>query len=153
MERMGISAWSTGPRQEAEPSVSIKRRTLSFSISMYLEMTRIMSFFDQPYEFRRTACLICHRRSFSRNLAVSLERLVFRCFRPPSPAFQHPGQPYKESLWPRRRIRWGYSALRACGIRSGKPVRRRTLFLPRVLPDWWNYDVFIIRNSAKDIHG
>lgn len=83
MERMGISAWSTGsPRQEAEPSVSIKRRTLSFSISMYLEMTRIMSFLISLMSSGEQPALSATRRSFSRNLAVSLERLVFTLFHP-----------------------------------------------------------------------
>ena len=96
MERMGISAWSTGsPRQEAEPSVSIKRRTLSFSISMYLEMTRIMS--DQPYEFRRTACLICHKEKlqpeFGRIFGTSGLHVVSPLLCP----LQHPGQPYKKA--------------------------------------------------------
>lgn len=142
MERMGISAWSTGsPRQEAEPSVSIKRRTLSFSISMYLEMTRIMSFLISLMSSGEQPALSATRRSFSRNLAVSLERLSSRCFTPPMPA-SAPGPALQESLWPRRGIRWGYSALRACGIHSGKPVRRRTLFLPRVLPDWWRLRCF-----------
>ena len=135
---MGISAWSTGsPRQEAEPSVSIKRRTLSFSISMYLEMTRIMSFFISLMSSGEQPALSATRRSFSRNLAVWSSR----CFTPPMPA-SAPGPALQESLWPRRGIRWGYSALRACGIHSGKPVRRRTLFLPRVLPDWWRLRCF-----------
>ena len=130
---MGISAWSTGsPRQEAEPSVSIKRRTLSFSISMYLEMTRIMSFLislpanSLPYLPQGEA---------SAGIWPYLWNVwSSRCFTPPMPA-SAPGPALQESLWPRRGIRWGYSALRACGIHSGKPVRRRTLFLPRVLPD------------------
>ena len=153
MERMGISAWSTGrPRQEAEPSVSIKRRTLSFSISMYLEMTRIMSFLISLMSSGEQPALSATRRSFSRNLAVSLERLVFTLFHPSYARFSTRASLTRKPL-ASPGDSMGIFCLRACGIHSGKPVRRRTLFLPRFSLIGGDYDVFIIRNSAKDIHG
>lgn len=76
MDRIGISARSTGSLQiipsEKLPA-SIVIRTASFSIFMYLEMTRIMSFFIAVIISGEHPALSERSRRVSRSFAVSLE--------------------------------------------------------------------------------
>ena len=78
MDRIGISARSTGSLQiipsEKLPA-SIVIRTASFSIFMYLEMTRIMSFFIAVIISGEHPALSERSRRVSRSFAVSLEHL------------------------------------------------------------------------------
>ena len=76
MDRIGISARSTGSLQivpsEKLPA-SIVIRTASFSIFMYLEMTRIISFFIAVIISGEHPALSERSRRVSRSFAVSLE--------------------------------------------------------------------------------
>ena len=58
------------------------RRTASFSIFMYLEMTRIMSFFIAAIISGEHPALSDKRRKVSRSFAVSLEHRNLNCHHP-----------------------------------------------------------------------
>ena len=89
MDRIGISARSTGSLQiipsEKLPA-SIVIRTASFSIFMYLEMTRIMSFFIAVIISGEHPALSDKRRKVSRSFAVSLEHRNLNCHHPLCPS-------------------------------------------------------------------
>lgn len=88
MDRMGMSARSTGSLQmvpsETLPA-SMVRRTASFSIFMYLEITRIMSFFIAAIISGEQPALSERSRKVSRSFAVSLEHRNFNCHHPLCP--------------------------------------------------------------------
>lgn len=94
MERMGMSARSTGSLQivpSEQLPASMVRRTASFSIFMYLEMTWIMSFFIADIISGEQPALSERSRKVSRSFAVSLEQRNFNCHHPLCPS-QYPGQ-------------------------------------------------------------
>ena len=93
MERMGISAWSTGG---GTVCVHQKADIVLFYLHVFGNDTDHV-IFDQPYEFRRTACLICHKEKlqpeFGRIFGTSGLHVVSPLLCP----LQHPGQPYKKA--------------------------------------------------------
>lgn len=142
----------SSPRQAAEQSVSSKSPDIvAFSISMYLEMTDHV-IFDQPYDSgERPPHISATRRSFSRNLAVSLERLIFTLFHPPLCPLPAPNGRPQESLWQLAEMMGIFCPKSLRHGHSGKACPAAILFLPGVLPDWWRLRCFIIGMYAKDI--
>ena len=70
---------------------SMVRRTASFSIFMYLEMTWIMSFLSYAIISGEQPALSERSRKVSRSFAVSLEQRNFNCHHPLCPSL-YPGQ-------------------------------------------------------------